>query len=111
MRFSNSALPNSARVRSDRLVFFVEGQFSSTQYVGSDDKVVTGGDTYWPNKEAAAARVYYGHGVQIRNADPLTDAFPLLSTGEPLLPWTFDAPATGPISRSATGTPERTCPT
>ena len=92
----NSALATTATLRCDRLVFFVEGQFSSTQFAGSQAKHTSGGDTFYPNKQATAARIYYGHGVQLKNADPLTDAFLPLSNNQPLLPWTFDSPADGP---------------
>jgi hypothetical protein len=54
------------------------------------------GETGWPVKQATAARIYYGHGVQIPDGVPGADAFPLLSTGQPLLPWTVDFPSNGP---------------
>lgn len=94
----NSALPSNATLRSDRLVFFIEGDFASTQYSGSDDKIFDSGSgtTSWPIKQATASRILYGHGVQLLNAPPFADAFPLLSNGQPLLPWTVDFPSDGP---------------
>jgi prepilin-type N-terminal cleavage/methylation domain-containing protein len=95
----NSALPATATVRADRLVFFATGTQSSSMYSGSDDPVVvTGTDAYWPVKQAGISRVYWGPGIQLRNAKPLEDlsyTVPL-ETGLPLTPWTFDAPGDGP---------------
>ncbi len=90
----NSSLPANATLRCDRLTFLAEGQQDSTAFAGSDDKISTvNAGTYWPNKQSMVQRIYYGHGVQLRNAKPGFDGFlGGMENGLPLLPWTFDPP-------------------
>jgi len=103
----NPALSPSATLRSDRLAFFIEGSLTSSQFAGSQQLSGTfdsgSGETKYtlPVNQASVARVYFGHGVQVPvvSRDPSlagADAFPVLGTGLPLLPWTFDFASDGP---------------
>ncbi|MFO0829715.1 MAG: type II secretion system protein [Phycisphaerales bacterium] len=103
----NPALVGSARLRSDRIAFFVEGTMSSTQFAGSQqissafDSTTQETKYTLPLNQASAARIYYGHGVQVpatfRDATLAgTDDYPELANGQPLFPWTFDFNNDGP---------------
>ena len=103
----NPAIGSGNVLRSDRLLFFVEGSFTSSQFAGSQQLSSvfdsTTGETKYtlPLNQATAARVYYGHGVQVpvvsRDASlGGADPFPLLGTNLPLMPWTFDFASDGP---------------
>ncbi|MBL9149142.1 MAG: type II secretion system protein [Phycisphaerae bacterium] len=102
----NPQLPPNAILRADRLVFFVDGPTSSTQFAGSQQLEIAAGASgerkySIPNPQAGATRVYWGHGVQVpavkrdstlAQADP----FPELSNQRGLYPWTFDFNNDGP---------------
>lgn len=86
----NGAAASGSKLRCDQLLFFAEGGFSSTQFAGSKGIVVSGGDKRYPVVQATAARMYYGHAVQLPFAPPSGDAIQAgLNNGDPLLPWTF----------------------
>jgi hypothetical protein len=64
----NPQLPPSAILRCDQLVFFTSGMEISARWAGPGDLATAGG-----GQQSRAARVYYGHGVQLPGLlnDPL----------------------------------------
>ncbi|MBL9119648.1 MAG: prepilin-type N-terminal cleavage/methylation domain-containing protein [Phycisphaerae bacterium] len=92
----NGAIPANATVRCDQLVFFTEGQASSTQFSGSKGIVPEtpqDGIFNLPVLQANAARVYYGHAIQLREAMPGTDGIHAgMNSGQPVMPWTYSPP-------------------
>jgi prepilin-type N-terminal cleavage/methylation domain-containing protein len=101
----NAALPPNATVRCDQLVFFTDGQVNSTQFSGSKGIVPEtpqNGVFNLPVLQANAMRVYYGHGIQLREAPPGTD--PIhggLENGTPIMPWTYSYPGDSDYKVSA----------
>lgn len=92
----NAALPSNATVRCDQLMFFTDGTVSSTQFSGSKGIVPEtpqNGIFNLPVLQANAARVYYGHAIQLREAPPGTDPIHAgMEIGTPVMPWTYSFP-------------------
>lgn len=91
----NGALPAGARTRCDQLLFFVDGTDSSSQFSGSKGLggVDGNGVLQTPVWQSTAARVYYGHAYQLREAPPGADPFlGGMENGQPVMPWTYSFP-------------------
>ncbi|MFO0963343.1 MAG: hypothetical protein U0625_10635 [Phycisphaerales bacterium] len=94
----NPQLPANAVIRCDQITFFTAGDEVSARWAGSGDMVSTGG-----GQQARAARVSYGHGVQLPGLgnDPRQTGSPQTkpvitgiipapgSGGRQLTPWTW----------------------
>lgn len=93
----NPELRDDAVLRCDQLVFFTAGTEVSARWAGPGDQATSGG-----GQQARAARVYYGHGVQLPGLgnDPLgsgsvqtkpiiTGITPAPSGLRQIVPWTW----------------------
>jgi len=56
----NPELASNAVIRADTIVFFTTGTESTARWSGPNDTAAYGG-----NQQSRAARVFYGHGVQL----------------------------------------------
>jgi type II secretory pathway pseudopilin PulG len=67
----NPILPATAMIRCDQLVFFTSGMEGSARWAGPGDLATSGG-----GQQSRAARVYYGHGIQVPGLlnDPLASS-------------------------------------
>jgi type II secretory pathway pseudopilin PulG len=85
----NSALPPTATVRCDQLVFFTAAPQVSTAFTSTDSS----GNPYINAKQSTISRVYWGHAVQLRNAAKEADPFTVpnfgwqTENGAALVPW------------------------
>lgn len=108
----NPELAPDAVIRADTVVFFTAGKETTMRWSGPNDTSAYGG-----NQESRAARVYYGHGVQLPTlGNNPEDATPSTGAGSPsrikpiiqgitgaggmpnqILPWTWANPATASV--------------
>lgn len=87
------ALPADATFRADRMIFIAEGVHATSRFLDSQ-QIASGGANDTPfgiGSQSAAARVYYGHGLQLPSAPPLTDAA-FFEDDQPLAPWSRSDP-------------------
>jgi prepilin-type N-terminal cleavage/methylation domain-containing protein len=87
------ALPANATFRADRMIFIADGVSATSRFLDSQ-QIGSGGANDTPfgiGSQAPAARVYYGHGLQLPNAPPLTDAA-FFEDDQPLAPWSRSDP-------------------
>jgi type II secretory pathway pseudopilin PulG len=85
----NSALPPTATVRCDQLVFFTAAPRISTGFTSTNSS----SNPYINAKQSTISRVAWGHAVQLRNAAALADPFTVANfgwqteNGAALVPW------------------------
>jgi prepilin-type N-terminal cleavage/methylation domain-containing protein len=96
----NPELAANAVIRADTMVFFTTGTESTARWSGPNDTSAYGG-----NQQSRAARVFYGHGVQLPGlgndpagsgagqVKPIIQGMAPASAPQQILPWTWKDPS------------------